>query len=323
MKKLFAFLLLISISILLFSCNKLEITTCNPIYAMDTVISFKFYNVNDYKTHYDKLVSIYRKYDSLCDDFNHHDGFNNVYDLNESRSIEASSELIEILTLANELKEKTNGYFNPLVGRLSKLWKEDITNYNEKKIDSLTIDSNLIESELEIINSSSIIIDGNKVSIIGKANIDLGAIAKGFATKKCVEYLMDNNIDGYLINAGESSVALGSKASKAFKVVLEAPYSSGSIKTLDLLNTSVASSSGKYQNALINNVRYHHIINPFTGYPSNIYDNVNVIINDSLLADCYSTALFSMDLNTAKKFIEENDIKAILYKDDKIIYEKI
>ena len=52
-------------------------------------------------------------------------------------------------------------------------------------------------------------------------------------------------------------------------------------------------------------------------------DNVNVIINDSLLADCYSTALFSMDLNTAKKFIEENDIKAILYKDDKIIYEKI
>ncbi len=320
MKKIFAFLFLISVSFALFSCNALEITTCNPIYEMDTVINVKFYNVKDYKTHYDKLKSIYHTYNLLCDDFSHYDGVNNIYDLNESRSIDASADLIEVLNEAISLKEKTNGYFNPLVGRLSKYWKDKISNYN--KLDFI-IDDNLIKDELDIINSSRIVIENNNVSIEGDADVDLGAIAKGFATKKCVECLKENDIEGYLIDAGQSSVALGTKNGTNFSAILEAPYSKKIIKTIEAKNTSIASSSGKHQNALIDNVRYHHIINPFTGYPSNIYDNVNVITYDPLLADCYSTAIFSMDLDKAKSFIEENDIKVILYKDDEIIYEKI
>ena len=313
MKKIFAFLLFISI-LFLTSCNALEITSCKPIYAMDTVINIKFYNVNNYQDYYKDIKNIYNTYDKLADDFEEHD--NNIYKLNLNRSIEASNELIELINYSLDLKEKTNGYFNPLVGRLTHLWKDSI---KDEKI----LDKELINSELEIINSSSIEINDNIITIIGDANIDLGAIAKGYATYQCVKYLKEKNINGYLIDAGESSVALGEKGNDFFKVALEAPYNNKLIKNLEIKNTSVATSSGKHQNVIIDNVRYHHIINPFTGYPSNIYDNVNVIIDNPAYADCYSTAIYSMELDEAKAFIEKNDLKAILYKDDKIIYEKI
>lgn len=314
MKKNFLIIALIILVFSLSGCNALEIKTCNPIYAMDTIINIKFYNVKDSDIYYQNIKNIYNEYDILADDFKSHSGYKNIYDLNKEREIEASDKLLELVGEAIKLKEKTNGYFNPLIGRISHLWKEAIEN---KNIDS--INNDLISNELNIMNSSSILIKYNKISIIGDANIDLGAIAKGYATFKAVKYLKENNIEGYLINAGESSVALGTKAGKAFNVALQAPYSNKIITSIECMNTSVATSSGKHQNIVIDNVRYHHIINPYTGYPSNIYDNVNVIVDNAFLADCYSTALFSMDLKTANKFALDNNFEVILYKDDKIL----
>ena len=318
MKKILLFIFLIFI---LSSCNALKITTCNPIYAMNTTINIKFYNVDDYNDHYNKLKEIYYKYDMLADDFKERSNVNNIYDLNNKRKIEASSDLIELINESILLKEKTNGYFNPLVGRLSHLWKEAIEDETDEKIKLITED--VIKKEIDIINSSSIKIENNNILIEGDANIDLGAIAKGYATYQCVKYLKENNIEGYLIDAGESSVSLGTKGGNDFKIVLEAPYSNKIIKTLEYKNTSISTSSGKYQHKIYNNIKYHHIINPYTGYPSNIYDNVNIIYDNSFYADCYSTALFNMNLNEAKEFILNNNLKAILYKDDKILYEEI
>ena len=317
MKKIIQFILLIFFIFILSSCNYLKITTCSPIYVMSTAINIKFYNVDDYEDHYKKIEEIYQNIDKLADDFKKRGSVNNIYDLNELRIIDADPSLIELINYSLELKEKTNGYFNPLVGRLTHLWKDFLNNSNN------IINDELIKNEIEIINSSSIEINENKISIIGDANIDLGAIAKGYATKKAVEYLKEENVEGYMINAGESTVALGKKGDNDFSVILEAPYSKKSIKNLYLKDTSISTSSGKYQNKIIDGVRYHHIINPFTGYPSNIYDNINVIIDDPLYADCYSTAMFSMDLDLAKEFSKENDLSVIFYKDDKIIYEKI
>ena len=318
MKKLIFLLLIISFFILT-SCNALEISTCNPIYAMDTVIEVKFYNVNDYNEHYQNIKKIYNEYSKLADDFETYSGYKNIYDLNNEREIEASNDLIELIEASIELNKKTNGYFNPLIGRLSHIWKDIIEDKTLNEIKN--VDNELILNEISIMNSSEIIIEENIVKINGDANIDLGAIAKGFATYKCVEYLKNNNIEGYLINAGESSVALGTKGGNSFTVALQAPYSNNIIKNLEIKNTSIATSSGKHQHIIYENIRYHHIINPFTGYPSNIYDNVNVIIDNALYADCYSTAIFSMNYDDAINFSKNNNFDLILYKDNKILWK--
>ena len=297
---------------LLSSCNKLSITKCKLISAMDTTISITFYNDDEADKHYKYIKDLFIDYSNLLNNYESIGNDSNIYDLNEKRALEVSPRLKAVIEKALELKDETEGYFNPLIGRLATKWKDAIKN---KEV----LSKDIIDDELEIINSSSVTIDGNFITINGDANIDLGGFAKGYVTKLAVDYLKENNVNGYLINAGESSVAFGKKGNDDFKISLVAPYNNKEIKLLNLGNNSVSTSSGKYQNEIIDGIRYHHLINPFTGYPANHYDNVNVIMEDPLMGDAYSTAIFAMDLDEAKAFIKEKNIDVILYKDGSIL----
>lgn len=312
MRKILYCMISLFFSILLTSCNSLKIQECLPIYAMDTTISVTFYNTKNYQKHYSKIKEIYYLYDSISNDFEENE--KNVAFLNKNRSMNASTELIDLINASVLMKEKTNGYYNPFVGRLSHLWKDAIKN-------NQVLDKETINNEVNVINNTSIVVKDNSIELVGDGNLDLGGIAKGYATQKVQEYLQRENITSYLINAGSSNILVGHKNKEIFKIGLEKPYHNSFIKIVPIKNNAIGTSSGKYQNTIIDGVRYHHLLNPFTGIPSNIYDNVNVMCNDSMLCDVYATAIFSMDLDTAKEFVSNNKIEVILFKDDKIIYE--
>lgn len=312
MKKILFVLANIFSILILTSCNALKIQACPEFYAMDTIINITFYNTKDYSNHYNNIKSIYNLYDEIADDFEIAEG--NVAELNAKRAITASNELIGLIEAAIEMKEKTNGYYNPFIGRLSHLWKDAIKN-------GAVIEDDIVNNELEIMNSTSITIVDNRVSLIGNGNLDLGGIAKGYASQRVYEYLKSQNVTGYLINAGLSSILFGDKNKDVIKIGLEEPYDNKFIKIVKAKDKAIGTSSGKYQNAIINNERYHHLLNPYTGKPSNIYDNVNVMCNDSMLCDVYATALFSMELDDAKEFANLNNIDVILFKNHKILYE--
>lgn len=314
MKRIMAIIGFLTLSLMLTSCNTLTIQSCLPIYSMDTTIQITFYNVSDYEVHYQKIKEIYYAYDSISSDYEGNTQGNSVYDLNEKRSASVSSELAELLNTAVSLMEETGGYYNPFIGRLSRLWKKAI---EEKSL--LTKEE--IETELKIIQNTRLTVDGNTVSLTGEGNVDLGGIAKGYATQKAKEYLDSVGVDRYLINAGNSNVVFGNKNNQDFIIALQEPYNNANIMVIQDRNKAIGTSSGKYQNMVIDSVRYHHLINPFTGYPSNIYDNVNVMCDNSTLCDVYATALFSMDLDTAKAFAEAQGIEIILFKDNAILYQ--
>lgn len=314
MKKGITFIFLFFFFYLLTGCNTLKIQKCNPIFCMDTTIDITFYNTKDYQKHYKAIKEIYYKYDEISSDFN--SSGKSVKDLNDNRFInDADIELIALIKEANSIMQTTNGFFNLYMGRLTHLWKDAISK-NE------VLSDDTINNELVIINNTSIVIDEatNDIRLNGEGNLDLGGIAKGYATQKAYEYLTNNNITSYLINAGNSNVLLGNKNGDSFKVGLTKPYENGNIIIYEGINKAIGTSSGKYQNFILNGIRYHHLINPLTGYPSNTYDNVNVLCEDSMLADAYSTAIFAMDLDTAIEFAKNNEIEIILYKDDSILY---
>ena len=309
-------MILFILTLMLSSCTQsLKVTNCVPIYAMDTIINVTFYNEKNTDSHYNEIKKIYQLYDELADDFNSSAKYENIYSLNLKRNIEAKEELIELLEEAINLKTLTNGYFNPLIGRISHIWKDAITENGTYPT------SVLITSELTIMNNSSITITGNKVELIGDANIDLGAMAKGYATEKVKEYLENNNVKGYLLSAGESNVLLGKKGDSNFKIGLTKPFSNEYIKVLECLDTSIGTSSYKYQKKEYEEGLAHHLINPFTGYPSNYYTSVNVMCLNSTLCDVYSTALFSMDLEAAISFAATQNIDILLYGNNEIIYQ--
>ena len=300
--------------LILASCSNALVTQYNPpIYALGTVIDVTFYNTSNYKTHYEEIKSIYLAVDKCASDFESNHTKTSVYDLNELRSIEADDLLIDIINEAVNLREKTNGYFNPFIGKLSHIWKESLKT-------GILPNNELLQIELENMNNTSIIIDGNTVTLAGEGNLDLGAIAKGYATQLAKDYLDKNNVTGYLINAGASNLLAGSKGDKKFSISLPNPIDGKYLGAFRVRNVAIGTSSIEHQRVEIDNKLYHHIINPFTGYPSNNYDNVNIVCDNSAYADVYSTAVFSMDLECAKEFIEEEGLIAVLSKYKDVIY---
>lgn len=313
MKRFIILILITVLGVLLASCNSLTVQPCNPIITMSTTVNVTFYNVENYEKHYNEIKKIYQDVDRISSYYNSSEE-NCLKTLNTNRSIEADDLFYDLIYNAYNSTKDINSYFNIFMGSLNDMWKKAI---KEKTI----LNSQIIINELDKIKNTDLIFDDKTITIVGEGNVDLGGLAKGYATQLAKEYLDDEGINSYLINAGESNVVFGNKNEQLFKIGLTKPYSSGYIGIIEGVDMSIGTSSGKYQNAIIDGVRYHHIINPLTGYPTNNFDNVNVIGDDSLLCDIYSTALFNMSLDEAIDFSNENNIKIILYKDDEIIYK--
>ena len=303
MKRILKLSLLLLCFIVLSSCNKVVYENY-PIYVFDTVVSLTFYQ-NGYEKHVNIIKNKLNSISKETNDFQTNSSHNSIYDLNEKRELEVSDDLINIINYSNRLMEETEGYFNPYMGRLNHKWKDAIKNNKILNEDEILL-------ELDIIKSTSVEINSNTIKIIGEGNIDLGGIVKGYALEWTKNYLDENNITKYLLDFGSSSIYLGDYEQY---VQLSKPYEAGYIERFKTLNMGIASSSGKHQNAMIDGVRYHHLINPFTGYPSNIYDAISVIGNiDNGILDAYSTAIFSMDENKAKEFIKNKNIELVTYK---------
>ena len=311
MKKIIYIFITILMLISLAACNSEVTYECTPISVFDTVVTMVFYDDANYKTYYNDIKAKFNEINRISDDFNINTDKNNVYVLNDKREVE-SSLLKDMLTKAIELKEETNGYFNPFIGRLTHKWKDAIKNNN-------VLSSTEIEEELSLMNNTTISFDGDIIKLEGQGNIDLGAFAKGYALEWAKNYLDEKEVDKYYINCGSSSIYV---ANKELNISLSKPYSNDSILDFKASNIGIATSSPKYQYSVINGEKYHHLINPFTGYPSNIYDSVNVIGNNNMKNDIYSTAFFSMSVDDVKEYVKNKDINVILYKDNEIIYQK-
>ena len=310
MKKLITLSLFILSTLLFASCSNNKAYEYGPIYAFDTVVTIVFYEDNC-EGHYKNIKNKINEISRDTNDFSSNSSNNSVYDLNIKRELEVSDTLVELINKSISIVNDTNGYFNPFMGRLTHKWKDAISN---KEV----LSKDIIDSELAIINSTSVEISGNKVKIVGDGNIDLGGIVKGYALEWMRNYLKDNNITKYYVDCGSSSIYIGDyKTSVAFSN----PYGANYIKVLSLDNMGVATSNGKHQNMVVDGVRYHHLINPKTGYPSNNFDTISVIGKiDNTYLDAYSTALFSMSEADAINFCKNKNLDLLTYSGGTVNY---
>lgn len=312
MKKL---LLGLIFSSCLFLCSCGETENTGVVYTMDTVVTVSIYNDDNFKEHFNKIKEIYKEVDLVSNDYKSGKDSISIYDLNHEREAYVSNTLLDILKESIRIYEKTEGYFNPFIGSLSHKWKDCM---KENKV----LDSTTINDELEIMKNTSLRIDGNHISIVGDGNIDLGGIAKGYATDVAKKYLEDNQISSYYIDAGNSSIAIGNKMGKEYTIGLSKPYDfNGYIGIIKDKDKVISCSSPQNQYVNIDGNIYHHLINPFNGYPSNKYDSIFVFKQNALEGDAYSTALFNMGFDKAVNFAKINNLDILMYSKDKILFQ--
>ena len=288
-------------------------------YFFDTFVDITLYEKGNQKG--DPHMPVYLSLSttlSLYDQYsNNYSTDNDLYKINQAPGEYVIEEgLYVLLNKSLELKEITNGYFNPLVGSLSKKWKESLSK-NE------ILSQVIINEELEKINNSSFTLkkEDNTCKIIkyGTAEIDFGAMVKGLALDASKGYLNSININKYIINAGNSSILLGEKNTKDgyFNVGLK------DVKNayLSLKNCFIGVSGVSEQGKKIDNQYYSHIVNPFTGSVINKYDMAFVKGDNGALCDALSTAFMLMDVEEVKTFESKYNVQALLYKDDEFVYK--
>ncbi|MCM1130590.1 MAG: FAD:protein FMN transferase [Roseburia sp.] len=315
MKKVYK-IILILFFVLTTSCTQQGTKDTYTFYAMDTVISLTFYNVKESKDIAKEIENIYLTYENVSDDFQEGKKETNVYDLNLKREADVTKELKEMLEFSIDMFKDTKGYFNPFIGRLSHLWKDAL---EEGKL----VEDRMIQDELSIMNETRLEFEGLHAKLIGEGNLDLGGVAKGYATSKAKKYLDSIDCHSYLLNAGSSNIVLGNKNGKEFTVGLQKATATGYFETLTIQEKAISTSSIKEQHVEIEGKLYSHLLNPMTGYPAMLYDTLSILGEDSKILDVYTTAGFAMKLEELKAFLEEKNLDFIVSKDNKTMYKSI
>lgn len=215
----------------------------------------------------------------------------------------------------------SNGLFDITIGPLVKLWSIGLP---EARVPS----KDEIDGVLGYINYNYIELNETDNSIFLKNPnmiIDLGGIAKGYTADEISEVLTENNVHSAIIDLGGNVYTHGRKVNgEDWKVGIQNPISNRGdiLGTIKVNNKSVVT-SGTYERFIEKDgIKYHHILNPKTGYP---YDNnisgISIISEKSIDGDALSTSVFAMGVEGGLAFVESQpDIEAIFVTTDKSIY---
>lgn len=154
--------------------------------------------------------------------------------------------------------------------------------------------------------------------------LDLGAVGKGYAIDRVRAYLESTDISGGVISFGGNVAVFGQKANgKPYRIGVRDPKNTAAVLGYLSMSEGVISVSGDYERYVtIDGARYHHILDPATGYPAeNGLHSVAVICTDGAVADALSTALFVMGLEKGMDFYHESDMdfEAIFVTDHEVI----
>ena len=286
---------------------------------MGTVISVTLFDSNDESI----LDKVFDKVSYLEGILSINEAGTEVDKINENAGIEpvkVSDDTFNVVKAGVYYSELSNGKFDVTIGPLVKLW--DIPN-------ATTIPTQeQIDSVIPLTNYKDVVIDeSNKTVFLTRPGmmLDLGGIAKGYTADIISKMLTDNGVNSAIIDLGGNIFAHGQKPTgDAWKIGIQNPFSTRGeiVGAISVKNKSIVT-SGIYERFIeVNGVKYHHILNPQTGYPyENDIAGITIISDKSTAGDALSTSVFALGVNEGMKFVEGLDgVDAIFVTKNNGIY---
>lgn len=238
-----------------------------------------------------------------------------------SSSVKLSKESLYVIKTATKFASLSNGAFDITVGPLVKAWgifTDHPTVPTQNKINNL----------LKLVNYKDIDIDENNMTgrlVNTGESIDLGGIAKGYAGDEAISIYKKYGIKSAYINLGGNVVVLGNKPDGTkWKIGVQNPRAANGayIGILSISDKAIVT-SGDYERFFEkDNKRYHHILDPKTGYPADSgLIGISIIADKSIDADALSTSAFVLGLENGMKLIESlKGVEAVFITADKKVY---
>ncbi len=231
-------------------------------------------------------------------------------------AVKVSPEVIEVVRTALRISKLSGGAFDPTVGSLGEVWsfsgevKEIPT---KARVDKL----------IKLVDYTRIFIETDGVGIRGaRTKMNLGGIAKGYIVGKAVEKLRQHGVKRMIVKAGGDMFVFSEDGGKPFEIGIIHPREKGRLLGKLRLRGGAIATSGDYERFFIkDSVRYHHILDPKTGFPAMRSISATVTSLDPALADALSTALFVMGPKEGMEMIESIDnVEGVVVRTDGKLY---
>jgi len=287
---------------------------------MGTIITVKAYGKNADKA----ADKVFKRISELEEILTVNDTGSEIDDLNDMAGIvevKLSSDSLYVLNKAKEYAELSEGAFDVTIGPLVKAWNIGTDNPRVPLKDE-------IDELLKLVDFRDLKIDNaNHTAYLARRGqmVDLGGIAKGYAGDEAIKVLKENGIESALVNLGGNVVVLGSKPDgNLWTVGIQNPREAAGkyLGTISVRDKAVVSSGDYERYFMKDGVRYHHILDPRTGYPADSGLISTTIIADSAIdADALSTSVFVLGLENGMKLVESLDgVEAVFVTEDKKVY---
>ena len=239
---------------------------------------------------------------------------------NPVTAVNVSEDTLELIEQSLFFSTISDGLFDISIGPLVDIW--GINQENPKVPSQAEIDSAKEKIDFRKISLNK---ENRTVSVADGMSIDTGGIAKGFITDRLMSILREKNIDSALLNLGGNLYLHGTKPDGSlWNVGIRNPYGlqGDYIGIVSVKDISIVT-SGIYERYFEEDgKRYHHILNPKTGYPEdNELASVSIFSSSSVLCDGLSTTCFLLGLSDGMELIESlDDVEAIMVTRDKKVY---
>ena len=223
--------------------------------------------------------------------------------LNRGEAVTPPEDLRMLLEKSMDLSQRTDGCLDPTIYPLVKLWGFTTGEYRVPE-------ENELQKALKSVGIQHISFDNDTVSLKNGAQLDFGAVAKGYAAEVCADLIREAGCSGILTLGGNIQTVGEKPDGSDWRIGITDPEQpDASIAALSLRGSHAVVTSGGYQRYFEENgVRYSHIIDPSTGYPTQKgLSSVTVVADSGFLADGLSTALYVMGLEEATEFWRESE----------------
>ncbi len=299
-------------------------------FYLGSIVEVKFY-CNDDGLANQVFTKVFNEFERLDKKYSFYSNQSYLTKLNSEKNsiFKIDNETSYLIKISDSVHSITKGKFDASIGELINLWnkyieKDESNNFQllnvnlgsskQKNVSQLPSKSEIASARINSgwINFKQI--NQNEIYRTRNVQLNFDAILQGYAADRAIEILKSLGIKKALVNASGEIRVLGNN----WKIGIKHPRVENElIEIVKLSNYSIAT-SGDYEKFIeVDGRRYHHIIDPETGYPLAKNMSVTVITKNCTFADALATGFFSLEPEIAIEITDNLDDVFVMIVDSK------
>jgi thiamine biosynthesis lipoprotein len=217
------------------------------------------------------------------------------------RAVSVSRDTYDVVEKACHFSEISDGAFDITFNVMWGVW-------NFKQRPPALPNHAEIRKRLPLINHRDVVLNPEERTIFLRRKgmkVGLGGIGKGYAVDRVCMLLERHGLKNYIVEGGGDVRLSGSRGREPWRVAVQHPRKKGYLHLLGMTDVAVAT-SGDYERYFVHDgIRYHHILDPDTGYPARGVCSVTIIASSAVDADALATSVFVLGVREGLQLLKD------------------